>query len=160
MATLPRRLVGWISGVAVAGTALALGAPTTGAVGDQAACNGIDSLGRVNNAPLAVDDEVWTAPGTEVAIDVLANDRDFDGDALAVVDVLPAGHGTARAEDGVVRYAPDPGFEGADAFTYRVGDGGCGTAPATVRIQVSTTPPPPDEATPEPPVVGVVTFTG
>ena len=56
---------------------LAVGLATqAGAVDDTTSfCSGVDSLGHINNAPLAVDDEAWTAPGGSVVVDVLANDH-------------------------------------------------------------------------------------
>jgi len=136
-------------------------APQVGAVSDStSACGGVDSLGSINNAPLAVDDETWVEPEGSVVVDVLGNDRDFDGDDLVVVDVLPAGRGLATLIEGSVEYQPGLGFEGTDTFRYVVSDGRCGSQQATVRIQVSDTPPPPDEALPEPPVVTEIQFTG
>ncbi len=146
--------------VLVAG-AMTLGNQAGAVGGDAVACAGADSLGSINHAPLAVDDEIWVRPGEASSVDVLANDRDFDGDEMTVTDVLPAGHGTAELDDaGEVVFTSAPDFEGFDVFSYVVTDGRCGTHDASVRVQVSQDPPPPDKATPEPPVVGVVTFTG
>ena len=160
MANSKRRVVTTIGALSLAAGSLLLSAPGSGAVDDEPTCDGIGALGRINNAPLAVDDEAWTEPGADVEIDVTSNDRDFDGDDLVVIDVLPAGHGLASLEDGVVTYAPGLGFEGFDTFLYVVSDGRCGEHAASVRVQVSETPPPPDEANPEPPVVAVVALTG
>jgi len=136
-------------------------APQAGATGDNpGACGGVASLGSINNAPLAVDDETWVEPAGSVVVDVLGNDQDFDGDDLAVVDVLPAGHGLATLIEGSVEYQPGLGFEGMDTFRYVVSDSRCGSQQATVRVQVSDTPPPPDEAVPETPVVAEIQFTG
>jgi len=135
--------------------------PQAGAVSDgERTCGGVDSLGSINNAPLAVDDETWVEPEGSVVVAVLDNDQDFDGDDLSVVDVLPAGHGLAAIVEGTVEYQPGLGFEGLDTFRYVVSDGRCGIQQATVRITVSDTPPPPDEAVPDPPVVAEIQFTG
>ncbi len=148
------------------GVAVLLVAATTsiaadaGAIGETSDECGIGSLGRINNAPLALDDEVWTAPDTIVEIDVTANDTDFDGDELVVIDVQPAGHGAAGLAEGIVSYSPGLGFEGSDVFVYVVSDGRCGTHRASVRVVVSESQPAPEEAAPEPPVAAVVTFTG
>ena len=141
---------------------LAVGLATqAGAVDDTTSfCSGVDSLGHINNAPLAVDDEAWTAPGGSVVVDVLANDHDFDDDRLVVVDVFPPGHGVANIVDDGIEYQPGLGHEGTDVFKYIVSDGRCGTHEASVRIQVSTNPPPPDRAVPEPPVVAPIKLTG
>ena len=90
-----------------------------------------------NEAPLAVDDAAATAEDTPVTIDVLANDRDPDGDTLTVVQVSAPAHGTAVVADaGEVVYTPEPDFNGSDRFTYTVGDGSGLTAQAVVEVTV------------------------
>ncbi|HEC10874.1 MAG TPA: hypothetical protein ENI86_15110 [Acidimicrobiales bacterium] len=123
-------------------------------------CDGLDSLGHFNNAPLAVDDEAWTPPGQPVTIDVLANDVDFDGDPLTIDTVFAPASGTATVDGDTIVYEPGLAFEGIDSFAYVVSDGSCGIAQAGIRVMVSTNPPPPDEARPEPPVVTVPDLTG
>ena len=145
--------------VAVASIAGLSGRAGAAGEGDQI-CNGAGSLGSINNAPLAVDDEAWTAPGEVITIEVLANDRDFDGDTLVITEVLPAGFGAAAVDGDTVTYTPADDFTGFDVFEYVISDERCGEHTAQVRVQVSMLPPPPDEATPEPPVTGVITFTG
>ena len=66
-----------------------------------------------------------------MTIAVLANDRDDDGDARALVEASAPAHGTARLTDaGAVEYTPAPDYHGSDRFTYVVGDGSGLTAPA------------------------------
>ena len=101
----------------------------------------------VNDPPLAVDDAAETAEDTPVTIAVLTNDRDADGDPLAVVEVSVPAHGTARLTDaGAVEYTPAPGFSGADRFTYVMGDGSGLTAQATVAVTVLPVNDPPRAA--------------
>jgi hypothetical protein len=89
-----------------------------------------------NLPPQADDDHAATTRDTPVAIDVLANDTDPDGDALAVEDVGQPGHGTAQAgPDGTITYTPEAGFVGADGFTYSVSDGAL-SDDATVTVEV------------------------
>ena len=98
----------------------------------------------VNAAPLAVDDAAETAEDTPVTIAVLANDRDGDGDALALVEASAPAHGTARLTDaGTVEYTPEPDFHGSDRFTYTVGDGSGLTAQAAVAVTVQPVNDPP-----------------
>ena len=98
----------------------------------------------VNAAPLAVDDAAETAEDTPVTIDVLANDRDADGDTLTVMEVSAPAHGTARLTDaGAVEYTPEPDFHGSDRFTYTVGDGSGLTAQAAVAVTVQPVNDPP-----------------
>lgn len=89
--------------------------------------------------PVAHDDEVTTTIEHAVDIDVLANDTDADGDALTLVSVGPASHGTATIHDGVVTYTPDDAFAGDDSFTYVVSDG-VSTDTGTVEVSVFSAP--------------------
>ncbi len=94
-----------------------------------------------NTPPGAQDDTAATAPATPVTIDVLANDGDLDGDALAITSVSDPANGTAVIDDNGtptdtsddrIVYTPDSGsgtstvtvlsasFDGgADGFTYQ-----------------------------------------
>lgn len=99
-----------------------------------------DQPGHCNLPPLARDDEATTTAGSPVAIDVLANDSDPDGDPLTVAAVSAPAHGTAAAgANGVVTYTPEAGFTGADAFSYEVTDGELSAA-ATVAVTVVADP--------------------
>lgn len=96
-----------------------------------------------------------TAPvGTSISINVSQNTTfsgglsgfDADGDPLTFLagTTLPA-HGTVNiSSNGNFTYIPDPGYLGADSFTFRVNDGTANSADATASIQVgvaSNTPP-------------------
>lgn len=87
-------------------------------------------------APVATDDVVAVEAGRRGSFDLAANDRDADGDALAVVSAAPASHGTVSVAAGVVSYEPDPGYVGEDSFGYLVGDGSS-TAAGSVRVFVN-----------------------
>ncbi|MGH9463769.1 MAG: Kelch repeat-containing protein, partial [Vicinamibacteria bacterium] len=92
----------------------------------------------------AVDDSATTLQEDPVDINVLANDSDPDGDALAVEEVGMAAHGEISINpDGTVRYVPDEGFSGLDTFTYTVTDGHGGTDVATVTVDVTSRNQPP-----------------
>jgi hypothetical protein len=74
--------------------------------------------------PDAVDDAPSTAQDTPVAINVLANDTDPDGDSLTVTDVTqPVNGSVVNNNDGTVTYTPNTGFFGSDSFTYTITDG-------------------------------------
>src|SRR5207253_3256072 len=65
------------------------------------------SVTAVNDAPAAVNDTVTTAEDTTVAIAVLTNDSDPDGDTLTVSGVSTPAHGSATANaDGTITYTP------------------------------------------------------
>ena len=89
-----------------------------------------------------MDDFAVTTVNNAVVIPVLRNDSDAQGDALSVTAVTDPANGSAtRNEDDTITYAPNAGFEGADAFSYTVSDGQL-DATATVTVTVSASPPP------------------
>ncbi len=101
-----------------------------------------------NRPPVARNDAATTAANTPVAVAVLANDFDPDGDALAVTVTGPPANGSAVVGgNGSITYTPRAGFTGTDTVTYAVDDGRGGTATASVTITVT---PPPNR----PPVAG------
>ncbi len=91
----------------------------------------------VNDAPEAVADTARTAEDGEVLIDVLANDRDVEGDELRIESVTAPAHGTALiASGGGVLYAPEADWHGTDRFAYAVADGNGGRRTAEVVVVV------------------------
>jgi subtilisin family serine protease len=91
----------------------------------------------VPDPPVAAADQVITLENTAVAIDLLANDKDPDGDPLRLVDFTACAHGSiAVTSSNVVRYQPNAHWAGTDRFTYRVADPGGLMAEAAVTIQV------------------------
>ena len=91
-----------------------------------------------NDGPIAVNDGVTTAEDTAVVVAVLTNDTDLDGDTLTVTSVGTAAHGAATVNaDGTITYAPAANYQGADSFSYTIGDGNGGSAPATVSVTVT-----------------------
>lgn len=98
-----------------------------------------------NRAPVAHDDAGYSVTsGSAVAIaaaDLLGNDSDADGDALAITAVSNAvGGSVALADDGTILFTADGGFSGAASFSYSVSDGNGGSAQATVSIDVNAPP--------------------
>ncbi|MFC1759129.1 Ig-like domain-containing protein, partial [Planctomycetota bacterium] len=92
-----------------------------------------------NLLPIAVADVAMTDQGESVHIDVLANDSDPDGQALALVDAMPGINGTTRIVDNeAIVYTPNPGFSGEDSFAYIVSDGHGGNARTTVNVTVTS----------------------
>lgn len=91
----------------------------------------------VNDAPVAVDDSAATDEDVAVAIDVLANDYDVDGDTLAIIGVTAPMHGSAAIDGNRIIYQPAPGFSGNDEFEYTVDDGNGGQGTGTVYVSVS-----------------------
>ncbi len=93
-----------------------------------------------NHFPIAQADSVSTTAGVAATINVVANDSDADGDALAVSAVTTPAHGSAVASGGNILYTPAAGFSGADAFAYTVSDGRGGSASANVAVSVGARP--------------------
>lgn len=95
-----------------------------------------------NDAPTATNDAATTMEDTEVAIDVLANDTDLEGDLITVTAVGGPQHGstalvTSGPNAGRVSYLPAPNFVGTDVFTYTIGDNHGSTATASVSVTVT-----------------------
>ena len=101
----------------------------------------------VNRNPTAAADSAVTNFNTAVTIDVLANDTDPDGDALAISGVSNVVNGTAAVVAGGVRFTPSANFSGVASFSYGVIDGRGGSATANVTVTVNPAPPPPTAPT-------------
>lgn len=101
----------------------------------------------LSRPPEAVDDSARTEAGTPVEVAVLANDHDPE-DALdpASIEVrnLPVRGRLLVADDGVVTYTPDAGFQGEDGFNYSVRDL-AGHASNQAAVSLEVTAPPVDE---------------
>ena len=93
----------------------------------------------VNNVgPTANDDFATVSAGTQsVTLDVIANDTDPEGDALAIDGYLQPENGIVTLnEDGTVTYTADPLFEGVDEFTYWVEDKSGNFTQGVVQVSV------------------------
>ncbi|MCC7263933.1 MAG: tandem-95 repeat protein, partial [Candidatus Latescibacteria bacterium] len=96
------------------------------------------TVNPVSDAPVAVDDAGTVPEDGSLAIAVLANDSDADGDPLSISSLAQASHGsTERNGAGGINYVPNPNFYGTDSFTYTVSDGQGGSASATVTVNVT-----------------------
>ncbi|MCR8548988.1 ExeM/NucH family extracellular endonuclease [Salipiger sp. P9] len=106
-------------------------------------------LDGTNNAVLARDDSAVTGENDVLSLDaadLLANDREFDGDTVTLVSVSAnSTAGAALSFDGtVVQYDPGTLFDALaegetaqDSFTYVVDDGKGGTDTATVTVTIT-----------------------
>ena len=91
----------------------------------------------VNHAPVANNDGATTDENTPVSVAVLANDADPDDDPLTVTNLAqPANGAVSLNQDNTVTYTPNPGFTGADSFTYTANDGLLDSNVATVSVMV------------------------
>ena len=97
----------------------------------------------VNAAPEAADDTASTWENSAVAVDVLANDTDADGDTLSIEAVTQdPTDGTATIGGDAIVYTPDADFAGTDTFKYTATDGEdtSNEAAVSVTVNVNTAP--------------------
>ena len=98
--------------------------------------------------PVAVDDSASTDRDIATTVDVLANDRDPNGDTLTITEVqsptdqsgtasINGNRTPANPNDDFINYTPPVGFSGTDTFTYTIDDGNGGTDTATVTVTVN-----------------------
>jgi hypothetical protein len=96
-------------------------------------------------APDAVDDTAEVDEGASVAVLVLANDSDPNGDSLAITSVSTPSNGTATINDNgtvgdttddFIDYAHDGSETTSNSFSYTISDGSL-TDTATVTITVN-----------------------
>jgi len=105
-----------------------------------------ESTGDKEGAPpTATDDSESVMANNSVAISILDNDSDADGDLLAssvhIVTPPASGKLTSDPLTGVVTYAHDGSPGDRDEFVYTVGDEAGNTSnPATVTVQVIAAP--------------------
>ncbi|MEW5756091.1 MAG: Ig-like domain-containing protein [Pseudomonadota bacterium] len=93
-------------------------------------------VSAANDAPTAQNDAADTRSDSTVAIPVLANDDDADGDSLQISAVTAGEHGTVTIDGDALTYQPATGFVGTDRFTYTIVDGRGGSDTAEVVVQV------------------------
>lgn len=105
-----------------------------------------------NLRPEAVNDQFTLLAGSVLTVaapdGLLHNDFDPEGQPLQASLFAPPLFGQlSLAADGSLTYTPNPGFQGVDAFLYRVSDGTLASALAAVTLYVEpSTPAPPSEA--------------
>ncbi|MBK7521821.1 MAG: tandem-95 repeat protein [Gammaproteobacteria bacterium] len=97
-----------------------------------------------NFPPKAVDDNVSTRAGEPVSIDVLSNDTDPEGDAIAITATSKAANGTRSRKGAIITYTPKPGFVGTDTLRYAIVDSNNG--PDVGRLNITVLP----ESAPKP----------
>ena len=87
-----------------------------------------------NRAAIASNATAFTPAGVPVAITLGA--RDPDGDVLTLRIVSQPAHGTTGLAGSRATYVPEPGFAGADLFTFAAWDGSTDSNLATVTVNV------------------------
>lgn len=96
----------------------------------------VQSIGvrATNRAPIARSRGLTASPGATIAFTLGGEDPDHAPITFEIAD--PPANGTLEGTPPSLRYTPDPGFTGFDAFTFVVRDGALSSAPATVSIMV------------------------
>ncbi|SEN75038.1 Cadherin-like [Paracoccus alcaliphilus] len=90
-----------------------------------------------NSAPVARDDRFTVEEDGAVRMNLLANDRDADGDDLSIVSLEQPSNGQVTLNpNGTVTYRPNADFSGSDSFTYVISDGRGGKSTASVEMTV------------------------
>ena len=103
---------------------------------------GVAQASPLNVAPVATDDLVVAKPGRTVAVDVLSNDLDTDGDNLSLEGDPVSSDPSLGVSTRAGRLVLDlPEKEGNHSVTYTVSDGRGGTDTGTVTVQVSSNAP-------------------
>jgi len=103
------------------------------------------TITMTNVQPVLGNDTATTSDGAAVAINILANDADPEGDPFTTAVASGPTHGTVTQNlDGTFTYTPAKDFVGQDTFTYSASDGQTGAVPtlATVTIMVGAGPAP------------------
>ena len=95
----------------------------------------IDITG-VNDVPVATDDEASTGLNESVQINVLANDKDPDGDTLSILSASGS-NGTVTHDSQAISFTPAQNFFGTASVNYTITDGKQGQASATVSVSVA-----------------------
>ena len=104
-------------------------------------------VGIENDPPNAQDDTATTPEDTPVAINVIANDFDVDGDmdvnTLSVFNPPIFGSTEVVQSSGIIMYTPDLNIHGVDHFEYEICDTveECATATVTVTVTSVNDPP-------------------
>jgi large repetitive protein len=104
--------------------------------GGTATANVSIAVSAINDVPIAQDDSASTNEESAIALPVLVNDTDADGDPLSVQSVTQPANGSVIDNGTSITYAPAPDFNGIDSFSYTVSDGNGGTATANVNVTV------------------------
>jgi hypothetical protein len=103
------------------------------------------SVSSFNSLPFAANDNFTVNAGEGLTVGapgLMANDGDLDGTITAALIQGPSGGVVTLNADGSFAYTPQPGFFGADGFTYQVVDNDGALATATVSITVNGVPAP------------------
>ncbi|HOX37444.1 MAG TPA: Ig-like domain-containing protein [Candidatus Brocadiia bacterium] len=80
------------------------------------------TVNPVNDAPVASDGLTNTPLDTAVDVNLVATDIDNAPGDLTYSITIPPAHGTVTLTGNVAHYTPNPGYTGADTFTFGASD--------------------------------------
>ncbi len=108
------------------------------------------TINAVNDAPVAVDDNISGAEDTTITLLPLANDQDVDGDPLVVTQIAGTTIVAGSAQSitiiggvvnvsatGAISFTPTANFNGTTGFSYTISDGQGGSSSANYSITVT-----------------------
>ena len=100
------------------------------------------TIAPIADSPVAADDSAFIPDGPALAIPVLVNDTDADGDTVLISAATQGTRGSVAITGGGtgLTYDPNPLASGPDTFTYTIQDGHGGTDTATVTVTVARDP--------------------
>lgn len=90
---------------------------------------------QVNDAPVAIDQNIAT--DEDVAVDIVLSATDTDGGTFNYAIVSSPVHGKLTGTAPALTYTPSENYNGSDVFTFRVNDGFANSNVATVSITVN-----------------------
>jgi len=99
----------------------------------------VPAFATTDQVPVGNDDTYAIVQNAPTVLNVLGNDTDSEGDALAIQSVSTPAHGIAALAAGVLTYTPTAGYLGADSFTYTLTDGHGNYDTATVTLNIAVT---------------------
>ena len=85
-------------------------------------------------------ERTYLLPDTSILLDLVKNEEIAEGRVVDITARIAPTNGTVEVlgNAGWIRYTPDPGFRGTDAFTYFLPKVGGGTVSATATFNVGT----------------------
>ncbi|MCP4179369.1 MAG: tandem-95 repeat protein [bacterium] len=96
-----------------------------------------------NIPPTAANDIASTNINTDIAINVLSNDTDPNGDTLTVTETTTPSNGIISLNNNTITYTPNANYIGTDIFNYTINDTHGAQASASVNVTVADNTPNP-----------------
>lgn len=114
---------------------------STGNTSEFAACSELlPAPPSMAGLPLPRGDTATTGEDISIAIPVLANDFDPDGDPLSIVSVSQPLNGSTSIDGGQIIFTPSANFHGLASFVYGISDGDPNHRVMQANVQVQVTP--------------------